>query len=51
MGTWESHSITTVAFDRVAYFDAIVDFIEREDEADGSNETVMPCHVRWGSST
>ena len=51
MGTWESHSITTVAFDRVAYFDAIVDFIEREDEAHGSNETVMPCHVRWGSST
>jgi len=42
MGTWESHSITTVAFDRVAYFDAIVDFIEREDEAHGSNETVMP---------
>jgi hypothetical protein len=40
-----------LAFDRVAYFDAIVDIIEREDETHGSNETVTPCHVRWGSST
>ena len=51
MGAWESHSITTVAFDRVAYSDAIVGIIEREDEVRGSNETVMPCYVRWGNST
>jgi DNA-binding LacI/PurR family transcriptional regulator len=51
MGAWESHSITTVAFNRVAYFDAIVGIIERDDEVRGSNETVMPCHLRWGSST
>src|SRR5258708_36613540 len=51
MAAWESHSITTVAFDRVAYFDAIVAVIEREDEVRANNETVMPCYVRWGSST
>jgi DNA-binding LacI/PurR family transcriptional regulator len=51
MGAWECHSITTLAFDRVAYFDAIVGIIERENEVRGNNETVMPCHVRWRSST
>jgi len=48
MGTWESEAITTLRATGVADFDAIVDFIERKRPTGA--RTVMPCHLRWGSS-
>ena len=50
--TWELHSITTIGTDYAAFCDAIVSLIEPvKAQGNGVSEIVVPCHVKWGTST
>ena len=49
---WELHSMTTIGTDHAGFCDAIVSLIEPDVTAEKDvTEIVVPCHVRWGSST
>jgi DNA-binding LacI/PurR family transcriptional regulator len=52
MAGWGCHDLTTLALDRTALVDAIVQLIERH-EADyaAASTIVIKCTVRWGSTT
>jgi DNA-binding LacI/PurR family transcriptional regulator len=52
MAGWECHDLTTVALDHVAFVEAIVQLIERNDSDQGKTRTiVLDCTVRWGGTT
>lgn len=52
MAGWECHDLTTLALDRVAFIDAIVQLIERHEAGSGVAPTVViKCRARWGSTT
>ncbi|BCP52280.1 transcriptional regulator [Kaistia sp. 32K] len=51
MAAWESHDLTTLSQDHVAFVDAIVALIERhEKDADASHSILLECTARWGST-
>lgn len=51
MAAWESHDLTTMALDHVAFIDQIVGLIERDMADEPEPKTViLDYRVRWGSS-
>jgi DNA-binding LacI/PurR family transcriptional regulator len=51
MAGWECHDLTTLALDRVAFIDGIMQLIERKATGDGAaSTTTVKCTVRWGST-
>lgn len=51
MANWDCHDLTTLCQDHVAFIDAVVDLIERQDtEPDGQHSITLTCTVRWGST-
>jgi DNA-binding LacI/PurR family transcriptional regulator len=51
MAAWECHDLTTLAMDHVAFVDAIVQLIERDDASLATARTiVINCTVRWGAT-
>ncbi len=52
MAGWGCHDLTTLALDRTALIDAIVQLIERHEADNGAAPTiVIKCTARWGSTT
>ncbi|MFZ0506444.1 MAG: LacI family DNA-binding transcriptional regulator [Chthoniobacterales bacterium] len=51
MAGWECHDLTTLALDQVAFIDAIVELVERQEtDNTAASTTVMKCTARWGST-
>jgi hypothetical protein len=51
MAAWECHDLTTLAMDHVAFVDAIVQLIERDDASLATARTiVINCTARWGAT-
>ena len=52
MAAWECHDLTTLALDHIAYIEAIVQLIEKDETDPGVARTILlNCSVRWGSTT
>jgi DNA-binding LacI/PurR family transcriptional regulator len=51
LANWDCNDLTTLCQDHVAFIDAVVDLIERQDtEPDGQHSIKLTCTVRWGST-
>jgi DNA-binding LacI/PurR family transcriptional regulator len=51
MAVWESHDLTTLRQDHVAFVDSVVELIERhEKDDDASHSILLKCTPRWGST-
>lgn len=50
LASWDSHAITTIMPDCFAVCDAVIEIIERDDDA-GPVRAVLPCRVRWSATT
>jgi DNA-binding LacI/PurR family transcriptional regulator len=52
MAAWECHDLTTLALDQVAFIEAIVELIERQEtDIVAASTLVLKCTARWGSTT
>jgi DNA-binding LacI/PurR family transcriptional regulator len=52
MAGWECHNLTTLALDRTALIDAIVQlFDSHETDSAAAPTIVVKCTARWGSTT
>ena len=52
MAAWECHDLTTLSLDHIAYIEAIVQLIEKDETDPGVARTILlNCSVRWGSTT
>ena len=51
MAGWDCHDLTTLSLDHVAFMDAVVELIERQDgETAGPHHISLTCSVRWGAT-
>ena len=51
MAEWESHNLTTLRLDHVAFIDAVVDLIERhERDTDAAHSITLNGTPRWGNT-
>lgn len=50
MAAWESHNLTTLALDHIAFIDSIVDLIARDPAEQVATTIIHDCKVRWGPS-
>ena len=51
MAGWDCNDLTTLSLDHVAFMDAVVELIERQDgETAGSHHIALTCSVRWGAT-
>ena len=52
MAAWECNDLTTLSLDHIAYIEAIVQLIEKDETDPGVARTILlNCSVRWGSTT
>lgn len=49
MAGWDCNDLTTLSLDHVAFMDAVVELIERQDgDTAGPHHVALTCSVRWG---